>query len=622
MARTQAVHRSNRLGFTALAVVMLALFFVHVQTQVGPPFIHHRQGPVYRTPWQFFAEHLDRPGGLVEYAGAFLTEFHALGWPGAAVLTGLAGCILLATRALLTRFGRRTGALAVVPVLFLLVLANQYEHPVTTGLGLLAALVTANVYVWAAPRPTGLRAGVFLVLASALYVAAAGPMLLFAALAAEYELLGVGREEPAPRERLAGLAYLAVGTALPYLGAACVYVVDPLEAFTRHLPFMASQDMVAFAAAVGLYAFFPVAAAWAAIRPRAVDRPRGRHAALWRWTAGVLLLAAAAMLALGTLDGRERSLLAFDYFVASGRWDDALAEARGLRAWNDNTQHGITRALYRTGRLLDEAFAYPVGTEGNTPPALRAFYDATTYDRSSQTLLEFGRVNEAEHMACEALEVQGELPPIIERLVVIHLLKGQSEAARRFLAVLDQTLWHRDRARRYRQALEADPALAADPDIRYLRSLMPRADRVVGPGGDEDLRLLLQTNPRNHMAFEYLMLHHLLRRQSDLVIADLGNIRAFNYAQLPRHIEEAVLDYVQSRRVRQVNLAGHRVRPETLRRHEAFLARLLAHKGDPAGAWNALKDDFGDTYWFYGTFGCTAFGRAGPPTPQREGAGP
>jgi hypothetical protein len=112
--------------------VTVGILFAQVWLRVDPRLIFPRQGPVFLTGWAFFGQHLDRPGGLTEYAAAFLSQLHALGWPGAAVLAAMAAAIALAGWAVFRRLGRRGEILAAVPVVLLMVLATRYDHPMTT----------------------------------------------------------------------------------------------------------------------------------------------------------------------------------------------------------------------------------------------------------------------------------------------------------------------------------------------------------------------------------------------------------------------------------------------------------------------------------------------------------
>ena len=72
----------------------------------------------------------------------------------------------------------------------------------------------------------------------------------------------------------------------------------------------------------------------------------------------------------------------------------------------------------------------------------------TTPLECSDILFDLGRINESEHMAYEALEFYGDRPRILKRLVYINVIKGEPEAARRFLALLERSLLHRRWARR------------------------------------------------------------------------------------------------------------------------------------------------------------------------------
>ena len=626
MADQERARGMRRFRFAILAVVVLGLFFVHVWTQINPRLIYHLQSPVYFLDWRFFEEHLDRPGRLVEYAWAFLTQFHYLGWPGAVVLTAVAGCTVLATRSLLVRMGRPNDVVPVVPAILLVVLYNHYEHPLTTSIGLVAALVTTLVYVQAAPQRLWKRAILFLVLALVLYYAAGGPMFLFSVLAALHEVLAVGRRRPSPQERLLGLVYLAAAAAVPYVAMRWLFVIEPTEAFVAHLPFWIVQDAASLAASIGLYALFPLAAAWSALWPRGPDETEtptptwfGGRAAVWlqrstvAWVlASVVLLTAGTLVALGSADDRTRSLLLMDYCSANGRWEEVLAEASRLPRTDSITRQSITRALYHTGRLLEDAFGYPQGDDVPPPPSLALFYANSAYDRQSETLLLLGRVNEAEHMAYEALELVGSQPQTLRRLVLINVLKGQPEAAKVFLGRLEKTLWHRAWARRCRSDLEADSALSATREVRRLRPLMVTADSI---DTSRALQGLLQANPGNRMAFEYFMFYHLVQGKSVRLLEELGRITHLDYPRLPRHLQEAVLHGMLVTHRTQVNLHGHHIPPETVARHREFIERLTPHlrARNPQAAWDALKDDFGDTFWFYYTFRCTPHGRSGPP---------
>ena len=627
----------GRALFAAMAAISAGFLFAHVWLNVDPRLIYHRQGPLFFTGWGFLGEHLGRPGGLVEYAAALLAQFHWLGWPGAAVMAALALAIALAGRAMLGRFGARWTWPALVPVALLAVLANRYDHPLATWVGLGVVLSITTVYVWFAPRRTAARVALFMALAALAYYVAAGATMVFALVAAVGELAaddarrvgrpaapgvltpgvlapGVLAHSVSARVGLA-LAYLAWAAAVAY-AAAWLFDMPLREAYTRGLGFMFPRDGVALAAAIGLYAIPVLAAAWAALRPPREPAPPKRP---WlRRTAGAIealaFLAAGVALALGSLDPAEQSYLRIDWCTQEGRWPDVLAEARASRGPGSAPHPHVVRALFHSGRLLADLFSYPLSREEAAPPApLAEFSRFAAYARGAELMLEIGRVGEAEHAAYEALETLGERPEILRRLVLIHVLKGQPEAARPALGLLEKTLWHADWARQCRLALQTDPQLAGDDQVRRVRGLMSSTDLVGNSSTEAALVDLLRTNPRNRMALEYLMAQYLVAGRSDRVVENLARLRQGGMTELPRHVQEAVVQFAWVRRDRPIPLHGFRLAPEIRDGYPRFAARLQPHAKDPAGAWHALADDYGHTYWFYYTFGCTPFGRQGPP---------
>jgi hypothetical protein len=153
--------------------------------------------------------------------------------------------------------------------------------------------------------------------------------------------------------------------------------------------------------------------------------------------------------------------------------------------------------------------------------------------------------------------------------------------------------------------LDGDPKLAEDGELARLRSLRVTTDQ---PGGSPSallLQQLLQANPRNRMAFEYLMAHYLLSMKPENIVPHLDRLAAFNILELPRHLQEALLAYqrhvlLESKRT--VNLRGQTFRPEIQRRFERFLEILTSFQGNAEAARAIMARELGDTYWYYSLY--------------------
>ena len=57
---------------------------------------------------------------------------------------------------------------------------------------------------------------------------------------------------------------------------------------------------------------------------------------------------------------------------------------------------------------------------------------------------------------------------------------------------------------------------------------------------------LLKRNRHNRMAFEYLMAHYLLTDKLEKLVANLYRFGDFDYPQLPRHCQEALIIYQET----------------------------------------------------------------------------
>ena len=119
---------------------------------------------------------------------------------------------------------------------------------------------------------------------------------------------------------------------------------------------------------------------------------------------------------------------------------------------------------------------------------------------------------------------------------------------------------------------------------------------------------LLERNPRNRMAFEYLMAHYLLTRQLDKLMANLYRFDDFDYQRLPRHCEEALVIHLANTGSRNLDLGGREIDPEMVRRFEEFLRTGREFQDNASAAFAALYSSFGDSYFF-----CYVFGHNKPP---------
>jgi uncharacterized protein DUF6057 len=594
----------------AYALGLFVLLGLYVQFCVRPEFLYHAHPVVFLTDWRFFLDQGfgSRPGGSIEYVSAFICALFALGWPGSVAVVLLTASICAATRRVIACAGRPGGrVLFLAPVVFMALLLGQYVYPVTVGLGLLAALLAVIVYVRLSGRAVWVRALSFVVLSLVVYGLAGGSSyVVFGLLCAIFELAN-------QREVRLGVLCLVCAALAP--GMAGAWLCDPglWDSYAKHLAGHARIEPSAdewsrrvFWNGVKMHAamllFYPVLGL-VVMRPmRAPPRPASLVLAILAW--------AALLVGGGTVfkyfDTRINRLRHLNCASRDRRWPEVLAHAEQLSPddYITTIMSQVNRALYHEGKLLDEMFSWPQAADVGS-----LLFDEVTYPTEipaerGDVLFDLGRVNEAERMAYEALQVVGEAPYVLKRLVRVCVIKQQPEAARVLLSRLSRSLLSRQWAICYRRNLDADPATANDPVVASRRELMVARGQPSLTDIEGVFLELLARNKRNRMAVEYLMAHYLLTRQLDKLAAQIGRLKDVGYEHLPRHCEEALVLHRGLAKSKKTDLAGYTLSLDTRRRARRFFEALRSYR-NPDEANTGLRAAHGETYWYFYTCGVT-----------------
>lgn len=622
-------HRLTRgLVFAAQVFGLCAALYFYLLLRVRPELFYQQKPDVFLFDSYYFAAFLQQPGGLVEYVGAFLSPLFAFGWLGALVITLLTALVCLATRQFLAAItGTGGAALFLVPAILILTVLGQYNHPVRLCVGLCVVLMLAWGYVQIGRARSAVRFAVFVIASALAYYAAAGLYVVFAVMCGVFEWrvhrhrwLGAGCALSAVIvPMVAGVWLYDLGIEEAYRG-----ILLPTERYWLAVPASAFWSRTVRAA---LLVFFPVAAMVVGWRRRPAGSPVGsgeppspsepaddasapanrpisclRLALAW---AALILLGMAADVFLFDVSTKNSLLVA--YCAEREQWSDVLSHVRRLPPSDVWNVFQANRALYHRGELLDRMFAYP--QVANSVPTLTLQFENVTATAQraplecSDILFELGRINESQHMAYEALEMFGDRPHTLKRLAYLHAVKDEPDAARRFLAVLECSLLERSWARDLLRQLDADPTLAGVPVVASRRELMVKQDFAGKLDLETMLGQLLKRNPRNRMAFEYLMAYYLLTQQLDKMVANVHRFEDFGETQLPRCCEEAILIYQDAPASKGVDLKGRQISPETRRRSAAFVEAARRFQSDPSAAFAALYREFGDSYFFFYVFG-------------------
>jgi tetratricopeptide (TPR) repeat protein len=584
-----------------VAIAFLAGSFLYVWLRVEPLLEYHSYGPYFYRQQVFLETFLGRPGGVASYAGVFLAQLNYQNWLGALVFIVLQCAVFLTALFCLARVsGRAPGFVALAPPFVLLLLRNRYGGPVSeVAVGLLLALAASAAYLsvswrrpWVATALSGLVSGILFVLAG-LWSA-----LGFGSLCGLYVMVQM-------RHWPAGLVCLVLALAAPLvaigmgiLGAAGL--VGPLP------------EGVDGVLAAALYASVPIAGAFLVSRPKAAGtppaapqpgsqgtampapEPDSRLQAARRGQVPVVVMFLLGWAAVWlSFDGRRKHLAAMDYHASRGEYAAVLESTRQVGVLDHPAKARLLLALYHTGRLPEELFSFH-----NLVDELPFERLGDDFRAQSQPLFELGLINDAEHTAHEAIELEGNHPDLLRLLARVNLLKDRPQAAQVFLNVLSLMPFQAQRAS------DAWPMGSPQLPVADLASLAALRTRMLtndvlhdGLPAGRLLAVQFATNPTNRMVFEYLMAYNLLDLELKEAAEHLRFLDKFDYPRIPRSYEEALLLFQQAAGVR-VEMRGRTIRPETVERFRQF-RETLGKSLDGAGDQTALAAHFGDTYWYY-----------------------
>jgi hypothetical protein len=591
--------------------------------------------PIFVTGWRFLENSLTLPGGFVVYISGLLSQGLYYNWVGTLIiiLSALFLCELYRRHLLTAGFPRAT-VLASVPAVLLFLIYSRYKHPLpaclTVSLGLLFSLVFQRLPL----RSSVVRSAVLLPMAAvAFWLTGTGGLSVFLIMTVIYGIF-------IHRDFVLTLLALTAGFAIIWGLARYLFLIPPKQAFLVLTPLsnVATTGMKTFSMilTIILYGFVPLSILLLFIgekifcrigqrrkmrskqtmrkKPHAVKKHKKLLFNVLRKSAvlalPVVLMAAGLYL---TYDRMGKTLLLANDYSLHKKWEKILELSDTLPKGKSNVyfNHDLIRALYHTGRLPYDLFKFP-----QTPHGLFLTHEKRvsylTQLKLCDLYLELGQVNMAEKLASEILATKNHSPVAVEKLAWINIIKsaglpaaGKNRTARIYLNALKKDLIYRATAENLLRNLDNGFAPQQKAYVNRLRSYMLEEGN---PGTGKDsieqmLTALLVRNPRNKMAFEYLMTYYLMSGQVDRIAANTQRLDALGYQNIPLLYEEAILIYLGSRG-RQIDLSKFNIRPQTIQRYRNFIQlRKDMQTQNPKAVLNRLILEFGSSYFFYFTFG-------------------
>jgi len=246
--------------------------------------------------------------------------------------------------------------------------------------------------------------------------------------------------------------------------------------------------------------------------------------------------------------------------------------------------------------------------KGIFPDSLLNYYQPTSYGLmlpvapseswmsivfSNEVFYLIGDMNMAQHAAMlgNTFSPNQRSSRLVERLAEINMVNGDTAAADKYLRILNKTLFHKIGAATRQKINHASDGwlLEKRKQIAHADTLQKSNDFL------SSLNFLVEQNPNNLMALDYLMCFYLLHK-------DLGSFKKiydlygrFIHRPVPSIYSEALLIKLFEEQSSRKEVLAYAISP---RKTTDFITYTRLYE-QTNGDMNTLKGTFGKSYWFY-----------------------
>ncbi len=282
------------------------------------------------------------------------------------------------------------------------------------------------------------------------------------------------------------------------------------------------------------------------------------------------------------------------------RWNDVIREQEKSGSANPVAQYYYNIALSESGMLCDRLF---FGPQDYGPRSIAISWNSqipiNKMFRGVYFYYSIGLINEAHRWAFESMVVQGYRPENIKLLIKTNLINGHYKIAEKYIDVLKRTLHYRKMALKY-EAIANNPELISnDPELKEKILIKPKDDFIVRiRNPHRNISALLESVPGSRKAFEYEMAWQMLDKNIEGMITTLERLPDMNYQRIPRYIEEAIL-FIESNIGPVPVLSELKISNETKSRFSAYLAVHRKAGQASAPGYSDIPAELRNTLWFY-----------------------
>ncbi len=537
----------------------------------------------------YFLEFFEKPGSPADLIAKFLTQFYVSSIAGSlilAVVLSLPAVILYPVNKRLVTGSGLSGLLAVIPSCLLLLMQTHYYHLMLYNAGFVLVIAFFLILIKQEKIRNKYIALAFLPL---LFYIAGAFVLIFIGMFIVYCLVYLkGRQRILLLLMLAGLTGISV-----LLFENLLLLQSIKQLFLYPLPFINDQlHKVMFYAMIAFLVMYPALVRMAGtVR---VVRPGSRIAA--GIVIPVLVLCTAVIVLVTSYNSQTARVINLEKMIFTEKYDEAVEYHEKKPSENLIGQYFYNIALSSTGQLCDRLF---YGRQDFGTSSLFLPWSSEHINWGAHSFYAIGLINEAQRWAYEEMVVYGQRPQNMKLLVKSSLINGDYILTRKYAGILKKSLSYRQWAISHEKLMGDSVAVKSDSSLGRKMSILPGKDFFVfleSPEGN--LPRLVNQNPGNREAFEYLMAWLLLNKDVEMLVGNISLMKDMGYTAIPRHIEEAILIYYNSQGSLP-DMGGLELSSETRLRFDQYFSAFMTERQNPATLEGKMKEQFGNTFWYY-----------------------
>lgn len=311
------------------------------------------------------------------------------------------------------------------------------------------------------------------------------------------------------------------------------------------------------------------------------------------------VLIALAFMAVSQIDKKNSHYFHVEKLFYEKKYDELIRYNRQYPSDNILTAFFTNVALAETGQLSDSFFNYRQKGDGGTL-FLKWEIVSEVLKRGGYFYYAVGIINEAQRWAYEYMVMQGNSPEVIKMLIKTDLIKGKHELAEKYVEILEKSVFYKKDAREFRAMIHNSNKVANHKELGRMQKLDVKRDFFVQANTPAvNLDYILEADSTNMAAIEYKLAWLMLTKDMQGVVNMLPVMEKAGYTRLPKNVEEVVATYQLLKVGEMPELTYLTVSRQTKLRFQEFYKIFQQNQGSKSLAQRALTKNFAHTYWYY-----------------------